>query len=263
MTDTQDIPVKRAPFEPIRIPTYLELVNTRWFKTTKCTYESLQFQCGTVKANSLFYRGSSSYALTSGSWFSPLLLNSINYIKPSGFLNAFTVKKDINLLILNNATNVNHLYKYFFEKKQFVNYNLVKILTNHPPTTYSVPRRINGILVNQDKYFGDIIDIDGNQTVNNTTLDTKPLRIDKDKEVRRKSYLEFDIMFLKTLCDLGFDGYVQSIARIDDRYVFYPEMALCNPFILKLRKVYIIKDVKDQRQVNFIERDLKETIKKK
>ena len=85
----------------IEIP-HRDILYKKWFKEENCSYLNLVLTYGVVEKNSIFYRGSSSMSLTYGSWFSPLINNSLLFILEGGYLQIFKTNKDMRLFILND-----------------------------------------------------------------------------------------------------------------------------------------------------------------
>ncbi len=264
MSNVVEIPTWTG--KPNKPPVFAqEATNNNWVTSLDCTRSGILFKCGIIKQHSIFYRGSSSFSLTSGSWFSPILENSILYMKQGGYLHVFKPKLNMNLFFFNNVDNINKLFKYFFESNQIVNYNIIKIVTQYPPHLYGkwLQDSDGKFTTDRDSYFesGKNKDLD-NITVHNFTLD-KTACTYHSPIVTRNSMLKSDILFLQLLCELKFDGYVQ-ILTTTARYSFYPEIALCNPFNLELKRVYVInnKTVKDNRTLEYIKTDISDLHKK-
>ena len=258
MTNVVEIPTFIG--KPVKPPVFAqEATNNNWVTQVDCTRHGIPFKCGTITPRSIFYRGSSSFSLTSGSWFSPILENSIMYMKQGGYLHIFKPKLDMNLFFFNNVDNINKLFKHFFDNGQIVNYNIIKIVTQYPPHLYGKwLKDTNGKpTTDRDYYFqnGPDKDLD-NITVNNFTLD-KTACTYHSTIVTRNSMLKSDILFLQLLCKLNFDGYVQVLTTTA-MHSFYPEIALCNPFNLELKRVYVIdnKTVKDNRTLDYIKSNI-------
>ena len=209
---------------------------------------NFDIKCVIINKNTLFYRGSNSYPIKYGRWYTPILENALIYIKKGGYLDVFTIKEHSKMFLFDNISNINTLYKYFFETGQIKNYNLIKIVTGYPILNYGKIINIRG----KDEQFDFYHGIEGDKIVNSTTTDITPVQI---KCVTRQSDLEFDIMFLSWLCDNGFDGYCHGFLKCGIRICsdFYPEIALCDPFYMIHKSAYIFDSgIKDKRVIDYI-----------
>jgi hypothetical protein len=252
LSNVKTIPIftgKSIPniFNPFN-PNYIPLI---WYdeqQVIQKTPFNFDIKCVIINTNTLFYRGSNSYPIKYGRWYTHILENALIYIKKGGYLDVFTIKEHSKMFLFDNISNINTLYKYFFETGQIKNYNLIKIVTGYPILNYGKIINIRG----KDEQFDFYHGIEGDKIVNSTTTDITPVQI---KCVTRQSDLEFDIMFLSWLCDNGFDGYCHGFLKCGIRICsdFYPEIALCNPFDMIHKSTYIFNSgIKDKRVIDYI-----------